>query len=282
MKKQLILFLLIILSIQLYSQSSDNLNLLGSLNYPGTECNDIWGYVDSLGREYALVGLQNGFSVVDISDPTNPTESFFIAGAQSIWRDIKVWNNFAFVTTDEGSDGLLIVNLNDLSGNTYVNTTVDNNGSYMFSHAHNIYIDETGKAYVFGGDITPDQNTSGSLIIDVTNVSITATDTVLPLVLGLFDNFYLHDGMARGDTLWGSAVYEGKFFAIDVSNPTNPVIFNDSLAFHETPNLFTHNCWISDDGNKKFTYKDECKIEEALKIAKKAGDDLKKQFEMDK
>ena len=39
---------------------------------------------------------------------------------------------------------------------------------------------------------------------------------------------------------------------------------------------------FSDDGNKKFSYKDECKIEEALKTAKKAGDDLKKQFEMDK
>ena len=38
---------------------------------------------------------------------------------------------------------------------------------------------------------------------------------------------------------------------------------------------------FSNDGNKKFTFKDECKIEEALKIAKKAGDDLKKQFEMD-
>ena len=38
---------------------------------------------------------------------------------------------------------------------------------------------------------------------------------------------------------------------------------------------------FSDDGNKKFTYKDECKIEEALKIAINAGNDLKKQFEMD-
>ena len=38
---------------------------------------------------------------------------------------------------------------------------------------------------------------------------------------------------------------------------------------------------FSDDGNKKFTYKDECKIEEALKIAVKAGNDLKKQFEME-
>ena len=39
---------------------------------------------------------------------------------------------------------------------------------------------------------------------------------------------------------------------------------------------------FSDDGNKKFSYKDECKIEEALKIAKKAGEDLKKQFRTNK
>ena len=39
---------------------------------------------------------------------------------------------------------------------------------------------------------------------------------------------------------------------------------------------------FSDNGDKKFTFKDECKIEEALKIAEKAGNDLKKQFEMAK
>ena len=44
----------------------------------------------------------------------------------------------------------------------------------------------------------------------------------------------------------GSAVYEG-IFVIDVSNPSEPVIFNDSLAFHANPNAFTHNCWISDE-----------------------------------
>ena len=38
---------------------------------------------------------------------------------------------------------------------------------------------------------------------------------------------------------------------------------------------------FSDDWKKKFTYKDECKTEEALKIAIKAGNDLKKQFEME-
>ena len=39
---------------------------------------------------------------------------------------------------------------------------------------------------------------------------------------------------------------------------------------------------FSDNGDQKFTYKDECKIEEALKIAEKAGNDLKKQFKMAK
>ena len=250
------LFILIILtsSLSVYSQSSSNISLVGSLDYPGTEGNDVWGYVDSTGTEYALVGMQNGFSVVNLSDPANPTESFFIPGTQSTWRDIKVWDHYAYVTTDEGNDGLLIVDLNDMTGATFIYSNNDNSGNFMFSKAHNLFIDEYGKAYIFGGDVGGSlENNAGVLILDVTEVSLEQENIVLPEILGLFDNFYLHDGMARGDTLWGSAVYEGKFFAIDVSNPSEPVIFNDSLAFHQTPNAFTHNCWISDDGNFLFT-----------------------------
>ena len=86
--KNIYIFLSLIITLTSFSQSSSNISLIGSLDYPGTEGNDVWGYVDSTGREYALVGMQNGFSVVDLSDPYNPTESFYIAGAQSIWRDI--------------------------------------------------------------------------------------------------------------------------------------------------------------------------------------------------
>ena len=253
MKKHLFTLIFICFTLFLFSQSSNNLNLIGSLTFPGTECNDIWGYVDHSGKEYAIVGLQNGVSFVDLSDPASPVETFFIGGAQSIWRDIKVWNNYAFVTADQGDDGLLIIDLDDLSGNTYVYTTIDANDETMFTRAHNIFIDEFGKAYIFGGDVSGDGETAGALILDVTNVSLTSNNTALPTILGVFDNFYLHDGMARGDTLWGAAIYEGKFFAIDVSDPSTPVIFNDSLAFQETPNEFTHNCWISDDGKTLFT-----------------------------
>lgn len=253
-KNVCLLLFVAVFSLSSNSQSSDNLSLVGSLEYPGVLGNDIWGYVDDSGREYALMGLFNGFSVVDLSNPSNPTESFFVGGPNSIWRDIKVWDHYAFVTADQGSNGLLIVDLDDLTGNTFVYTTLDSEGSFICEQAHNIYIDENGKAYLFGGDIGGNStNTAGAIILDVTSVSLEIGNVVLPTVLGVFDDFYLHDGMVRGDTLWGAAVYEGNFFAIDVSTPNNPQIFNDSLAFHQTPNQFTHNCWISDDGNTLFT-----------------------------
>ena len=70
-----------------------------------------------------------------------------------------------------------------------------------------------------------------------------------PIYLGVFDDYYLHDGMVRGDTLWGSVIYEGLVAAIDVSDKSNPVILGSAL----TPNTFTHNSWVSDDGNYVFT-----------------------------
>ena len=100
------------------SQDSLNMSLLGSIDYPLTNGIDIWGYVDSSDNEYAIVGLRDGVSFVDVTDPTNPDEKFFISDIYSVWRDIKTWNNYAYVTT-ESDTGLLIIDLNDLSGSTY-------------------------------------------------------------------------------------------------------------------------------------------------------------------
>ena len=75
------------------------MSLLGSIDYPLTNGIDIWGYVDSSDNEYAIVGLRDGVSFVDVTDPTNPDEKFFISDIYSVWRDIKTWNNYAYVTT---------------------------------------------------------------------------------------------------------------------------------------------------------------------------------------
>ena len=59
--------------------------MVGSYNWDGetydSEGSDIWGWKNpTTGVEYALVGLNLGFSVVDLSSPQSPTEAFFISG----------------------------------------------------------------------------------------------------------------------------------------------------------------------------------------------------------
>ena len=212
-----------------------NMSLLGNKTYL-ENLNDIWGYVDSAGIEYALVGLNSGVSVVDVStDPAIPTEVFFAPGANSPWRDLKTWGDYAYIT-NESSGGLMIIDLSTLPSNP--NLTVTNYTGGGLSSAHNIFIDENGFAYLFGSNI----GSGGALILDLSSPTA-------PVQVGDFTQFYLHDGMVRGDTMWGAAVSQGYFAVIDVSDKSAPFV----LATQNTPHNFSHNCWISDDNNTLFT-----------------------------
>ena len=240
MKRLLLSFLVFLLPFVAYTQDSYNMTLLSQLDYD-SGLNDIWGYVDSEGREYAIVGLVDGTSFVDVSNPSVPIEKAFIAGPTCVWRDIKTWGKYAYVVHDgvsfPESQGLMIVDLSNIAtGNiTYSHFYFDNH----FNNAHNIYIDENGVVYLFGGNY----GSGGALMFDVSQ------NPENPEYLGVFEDYYLHDGMVRGDTLWGAAIYGGVVAAIDVSDKENPVILGSAL----TPHTFTHNAWISDDGNTVYT-----------------------------
>ena len=233
-----------------FPQSGWNMNLLGSFDYEtnhNTKCNDIWGWEDGNGNEYALVGLESGFSCVDVTNPSSPTEMFFISDITSIWRDIKSWGNYAYITT-EAISGLLIVDLTDMTGNTFwhVSNFVSPSGldTVEFTSAHNIYIDENGIAYIFGArNNGVSVANRGAIFLDV-NANATS-----PEYLGEWTGEYIHDGMARGDTMYAGCIYAGELFVVDVSNKSNP----QTIGQHTTPNNFTHNAWVSDDGNYVFT-----------------------------
>ena len=232
----------------IYGQSSYNLNLLGTYDWNFTEGNDIWGWVDpQTEEEYALVGLVDGFSCVNVTNPANPIEEFFIPDLSSTWRDVKTWGNYAYVTT-EANAGLLIVDLNDMTGNTYWHVTQFNNPidniSTSFTASHNLYIDENGICYIFGASSNNGSNPSdGAIFLDVNS------NPTNPIFLGSWDDEYIHDGMTRGDTLYAGCIYTGDLHIIDVSNKSNPT----TIGTHPTPNAFTHNAWVSDDGNYVFT-----------------------------
>lgn len=237
--RHLFFFIIILISQFSFAQQAYNMELLGQLPYP-QGVNDVWGYVDDQGREYAIVGAVDGVSFVDVSVPSAPIEKAFIPGPTSVWRDIKTWGNYAYIVHDAISigepQGLLIVDLTDISnGNITYNSIVN----LAFERFHNIYIDENGIAYLFGGDA----DNGGALFFDLN------PGPEAPVYLGSYYETYLHDGMVRGDTLWGAAIYEGQLIAIDVSDKSNPTI----LGSVTTPHNFTHNTWVSDDGNYVYT-----------------------------
>ncbi len=241
--KQLLLLTALLLSNLILGQNI-NISELGYFPYDDmegeTKLSDVWGYVDANENEYAIVGLINGTSILDVTDPSNISEVVRIPGPSTIWRDMKTYGDYAYVVHDsyfEGtSQGLLMIDLTTLNDDSVVWDTYHFNGN--LDRAHNIYIDENGVAYLFGSNY----GVGGALMLDLSS-------PMSPEYLGHYDEYYLHDGYARGDTLWGSAIYIGSLLAIDVSNKTTPEELGDAF----TPNNFTHNCWPSDDHQFIFT-----------------------------
>ena len=214
-----ILFVLM-MPLMVLGQSSFNLGLIGSFEWSSTEGSDIWGWVDPVdGAEYALVGLNDGFACVDVSNPSNPVQQFYISDINSTWRDVKTWGNYAYVTT-EANAGLLIVDLTDMTGNTFwhVSNFVNTSGSSVeFTAAHNLYIDENGICYIFGASSNNGSNPSdGAIFLDVD------ANPINPVYLGEWDDEYIHDGMARGDTMYAGCINTGDLYIVDVSNKSNP------------------------------------------------------------
>ncbi len=226
--KKLSLIILLITYLSDYAQ----LDSLSNLKY-SSELNDVWGYEDELGNEYALVGLKDGFSVVDISDPRIPNEVFRAFGPETAWRDIKTFGDFAYVT-NEGDSGLRIY---DLSGLPFSTTIPYKNYSgpigNEFSKAHNLYIDENGFAYIAGTDRSEE-----TIILDLNS------DPWNPIEVGAYKLNYLHDVYVKNDTLYGSAISNGELQIIDVSDKSNPLL----ISATETGKRFTHNAWVSFNG----------------------------------
>ena len=219
-----------------------NVDSLSHINYQqlhDANLNDVWGYVDELGNEYALVGTSKGTSIVNVTDPTNPVEVFWLPGSTSIWRDPSSHGDFAYVTT-EAEDGLLIIDLSPLPQATNLTTTLYTGpANNPWQSAHTCFVDENGYAYVFGAN----RGNGGVIILDV------FTNPMAPVEVGVFDNWYCHDGFVRNDTMYLANIYAGFLSLVDVSDKANPVL----LGTKTTPSSFTHNSWPSDNGQYVFT-----------------------------
>ncbi len=223
-----------------------NIDLAGQLSY-NEDLNDIWGYNDNAGNEYALVGTIEGTSIVDVTDPGDPQELFFVNGPNSTWRDLKTYNNYAYVVT-EGGGGLQIIDLTGLP-DSITSTSYAGSGRDTLGTAHNIFIDQQGYAYVVGHEPPEvDTNkvepvTNGSVILDLNQ------DPLEPPVVGVYNQNYVHDLYVRNDTMWTGDIFKGEFGVVDVTDKSNPQFITSKT----TPNRFTHNTWLSNNGDVLYT-----------------------------
>ena len=212
-----------------------NVQLRSSLEFPGQTLANVCGYTQG-GREYALVGGSQGLIIVDVTNPAAPVNIVQIPGPDNLWKEIKTYSHYAYVTS-EGGQGLQIVDLSLLPSPNLNSHFYTGDGAIVgqLNTIHALHIDtKKGFVYLFGGGLFG----GAAKVLDL-NV-----DPYNPTYVGRFDALgYIHDGFADNDTLYACHIYTGLLSITDMSNKANPVL----LGTVQTPGKFTHNAWITDD-----------------------------------
>ena len=231
-KRGWIALILLAVSIAAFGQGTPNVPLLGSINpHAATGYNDCWGYTAPDGREYAFLGVLNGTSIIDISDPAAPVEITFIPGPNSTWKDIKTYQDYAYVVT-ESSGGMQIIDLSNLPNSaTLVATYTGINSS------HNIFIDEDN------GILYSEGTFSAAVRI------FSLADPLAPVELAGFGS-ECHDIFARDGLLYVSEGNQGTFGVYDVTDPANPVRIQ---GINVPASGYCHNAWSTEDNQYLMT-----------------------------
>lgn len=118
-----------------------------------TSASDCWGYTSPSGREYAIIGLSNGTGFVEVTNPGNAQILSVMSGPTSLWRDIKVFDEYAYVGS-EGGGGIQVFDLGQIDAGTITLANTVTSGGRLSSH--NVAINEsTGYLYRAGGGGNP-------------------------------------------------------------------------------------------------------------------------------
>lgn len=258
----------------------------------GTRLNDVWGWKDpETGREYALVGLTDGITIVDVTEPWQPVvigkvmepepehqhKAESIPGLQfhedggfkgvSTWRDAKVYRNTLYIVSEQAGYGLQFFDLEKIRDVANPPVEFHDYGRYLnFGNAHNVEINtETGFAYVVGATSGGECASNGGLhMVDlsVPHHPQFAGCYVDENAGGVTRNGYIHDTQCviyKGP----DSRYQGReicfnssekvFLISDVTYKTNP--YTISIGTYEG-SAYMHQGWLTED-HQTFFMNDE-------------------------
>ncbi len=225
---------------------------LSTVGGSGTEANDIWGWTYE-GREFVILGLKSGTSFIEITDPIHPNYLGFLPSgtANNSWRDIRTYENYAFIVSENSNQGIQVFDLRKLLNVTSPPETFSHEVRYKFTplggKAHNISdLKEKGYMIVVGGNENP--GTNGGLEF------INVQDPLNPVYEGFFgQDEYTHDAVCfvyRGPDL----DYQNKEICIASNEDSQTIVeITDKENSFEiqkvsyTNSRYTHQGWVSDD-----------------------------------
>ncbi len=226
----------------------DLIGAIPNTTFSGGRANDIWGWADTTtGKEYAIMGVEDGTVFVDISDNEEllylgklPT-----ASVPSRWRDIKVYEDHAFIVSEASGHGMQVFDLTKLRNVTNIPTTFEADARYTgFGNAHNIVINEdTGFAYAVG---TTTFN-GGAHFVNIQDPKNPVANN------GYGDRGYAHDAQVvtynGPDTDYtGREIFiganEDQVVIADVTDKDNPITIS-SLSYSNF--VYTHQGWFTED-----------------------------------
>ena len=223
---------------------------------------DSWGWTDpDSGREFAIFTYSHGTAFIEITDPVNPIILGTIpvpnATPQSLWHDVKVYQNHAFIVSEDAGMGMQVFDLTRLLNvsNPPEVFTLDAHDT-SFGSAHNIVInEETGYAYPVGTRTADDS----ARLYDGGPLFINIQDPTNPINEGGFDanlvgiNGYSHDAQVviydgPDPDYQGREIYLGSneetLIILDITDKQNP-IFISELTYDSFS--YTHQGWFTED-----------------------------------
>jgi len=240
--------------------------LMGSTERIG---NDIWGWAYE-GREFGLVGQMDGTAFVELVAGHSGLEVAYLGrlatqSVTSIWRDIKVIGNYAYIGSEAEGHGIQVFDLTQLldtslrtGPKTFLTSEITAVYALPEGRSHNL-VAHAEKNLIAAVGSTPRNGTckAGLIFFDV-------TDPANPVEMGCAsEDGYVHDAQCL--TYHGpDEAYEGKdvcyAFAEDsltIWDITNP---RESKIISSTPYYgvsYSHQGWVVDEDNQSFLLLDD-------------------------
>lgn len=236
-----------------------NVNLASYLpmsDIGGGRGSDVWGWTDpETERRYAIAGRDNGTAFVDVTNERRPVYlgNLPTSGTNNvIWRDIKVYDDHAFIVAEAREHGMQVFDLTQLRDvdRKAAPVTFEETAQYTgFGRAHNLAINEqSGMAFAVGAREDVEECAGGPHMVDL-------SDPASPVFAGCFaDDGYTHDAQC--------VVYDGP----DTRFTGREICFNsneDTLTIVDVTDkdapvqlsrvgyagaAYSHQGWLTEDG----------------------------------